>query len=232
MISWEPWQGLERIASGELDGYIRTYALAAAAIERPLLLRFAHEMNLPGIPWYGAPDLYISAWKHVRGLFREAGAANAQFVWSPYVVDRNAAPLAPYFPGSDEVDWLALDGYNWGRRRWWNRWPSFDAIFGASYAALTRLAAGKPVMLAEIGCSERGGDKAAWMEDALLHAIPDRFPSISAVVWFNQHRLDHADWRIDSAPQTLEVWRRAAADARYSLSGVELLEAVRRSAAR
>ncbi len=49
----------------------------------------------------------------------------------------------PYYPGHDVVDVVALDGYNWGRRRWWHRWRGFDAIFSASYAALRRLAPDK-----------------------------------------------------------------------------------------
>ena len=224
MISWEPWQGLEPIVSGALDDYIRRYARSAADFGGPLLLRFAHEANLRGIPWYGAPDLFRSAWTRIRAIFHEIGSDNVRLVWCPYVVGRNADAFEPYFPGREQVDWVALDGYNWGRRHWWDRWPRFDAIFGASYRLLTELAPGKPMMLAEIGCAVQGGDKAGWMEDALLHAIPERHPLIDAVVWFNQDRPDHADWRFDSSPQAHAVWRRAAADPRYSLSGNEMLE--------
>jgi hypothetical protein len=222
MISWEPWQGLEPIATGALDDYIRRYASSAAAMDGPLLLRFAHEMNLREIPWYGAPDLYRSAWTRVHAILREINSRNVSLVWSPYVIDDNADEFSPYFPGPEQVEWVALDGYNWGRRHWWNRWASFDTVFGASYRSLAELAPGKPMMLAEIGCSERGGDKAAWMDDALLHAIPDRYPLMDAVVWFNQDRPDHADWRVDSSPPARDVWRRVAADPRYSLSGSEL----------
>jgi hypothetical protein len=82
---------------------------------------------------------------------------------------------------------------------------------------------GAPIMLAEIGCATRGGDKAAWMRDTLLHDIPDRHPEIRAVVWFDQHRPEHADWRIDSSPDTLAAWRDTAADPRYALRAAELL---------
>ena len=78
-------------------------------------------------------------------------------------------------------------------------------------------------MLAEVGCANRGGDKASWMRDALLDAVPNRYPAIRAVVWFNQNRPDHADWRVDSSPEALRAWQQAATDPRYSLTGPELL---------
>jgi beta-mannanase len=158
----------------------------------------------------------------VRSIFERQAADNVGWVWSPYVRDRNTDPFEPYYPGHDVVDWVALDGYNWGRRRWWDRWPSFDAIFASSYATLQTLAPDRPIMVAEIGASERGGDKAAWMRDALLQAVPERYPAISAVVWFNQNKPDHADWRVDSSAAALRAWREVVADPRYAMPGDEL----------
>jgi beta-mannanase len=224
MISWEPWQGLDPIARGEWDGYIREYADAVAATRQPLFLRFAHEMNLQEIPWFGRADTFRAAWRRVRAIFDEAGADGVRWVWSPYVNGARAADLRDYFPGAELVDWLALDGYEWGGRRWWERPRSFDRIFGTSLAALRTLGPGAPVMLAEIGCAP-GPGKGAWMRDALLRAIP-RYEQIRAVAWFNEHRPEHADWRIDSSPDALAAWREAVADQRYSLTGAELASQV------
>ena len=224
MISWEPWPGrLEPIAAGERDDYVRRFASDAAAYEGPILLRFAHEMNLRGIPWHGPAGVFTSAWQRVRAMFRDSGASNVGFVWSPHVVDRNAVPFERYYPGHDQVDWVALDGYNWGRRRWRNRWASFDSIFSGSYRALVDLAPDKPMLLAEIGSAERGGDKGAWMRDALLRTIPEGYPDLLAVVWFDRYPPGHADWRLSSSPAALEAWRTVVADDRYSLTGRELL---------
>ncbi|HET7582598.1 MAG TPA: hypothetical protein VFL75_07575 [Candidatus Limnocylindria bacterium] len=224
MVSWEPWQGLQPIIDGAWDAQLTAYARAVADYGQPLFVRFAHEMNLPQIPWFGSPATFRSAWEHVRSAFDGAGATNVRWVWSPYVNGRGVADLRAYFPGPHLVDWPALDGYNWGRRRPWQRWPSFDHVFGASLAAISELMPAAPVMLAEVGCAERGGDKAAWMREALLHAIPGRHPEIRAVVWFDHHRPEHADWRIDSSPSSLTAWREAAADPRYQLSGPALAD--------
>ena len=32
------------------------------------------------------------------------------------------------FPGADEVDWMAVDGYNWGSARDWG-WRTYADIF-------------------------------------------------------------------------------------------------------
>ena len=65
-----------------------------------------------------------------------------------------------YFPGTEEVDWVGLDGYNWGTNREWSGWQSFREIFSEAYDLLTQLAPEKPFMIAEVGCAEEGGDKA------------------------------------------------------------------------
>jgi beta-mannanase len=228
LLSWEPWQGLEPIVRGEWDAHLSAFAHAVAAHGKPLLLRFAHEMNLPQIPWFGPPETFRQAWHRVRRAFDDAGATNVRWVWSPYANGPGIADLRPYFPGPGLVDWPALDGYNWGRRSRWGlrSWPNFERIFGSSLRALAELAPAAPVMLAEIGCATAGGDKGAWMRDALLRAIPNQYPEIRAVVWFNQNRPDHADWRIDSSAASLAVWHEVVADARYQLSGVELLKGV------
>jgi mannan endo-1,4-beta-mannosidase len=225
MMTWEPWPGpLGPIVAGESDGYIRDYASAAAAFGSPMMLRFGHEMNLRGISWSGTPDLYRAAWARIHSIFTDTGASNVRFVWSPHVVGRNATSFTHYYPGHDLVDWVALDGYNWGRRRWRNRWQTFDAIFAASYRAIAELAPDKPVVIAEIGCAERGGDKATWMRDALFDAIPGgSYPALRAIVWFDQFPAGHADWRIGSSPGAMAAWRDAVADPRYALTGEELL---------
>ena len=224
LLSWEPKEGLDPILRGERDVEISRYAHAIGVLGHPVLLRFGHEMNLPGMGWFGAAERFVAAWRRVRAAFDEAGAHNVTWVWCPYVHDRGMRRFEPYYPGHDVVDVLALDGYNWGRRRWWHRWRSFDAIFGPSYAALRRLAPGKPMLLAELGCAETGGDKSGWMRQALLHAIPERYPAIDAVIWFDHHRPDHADWRIDSSPAALAAWQEIVADHRYQLRGAELVD--------
>ena len=66
------------------------------------------------------------------------------------------------------------------------------------------------------------------MRDALLTAIPERYPAVEAVVWFDHHRPDHTDWRVNSSPEALGAWRDIVADPRYQLAAAELTDRLSR----
>jgi beta-mannanase len=226
MITWEPWdytQGVDQpayrlrnIADGQFDGYIHEWATGLAAFKRPVLIRFAHEMNHPVYPWAvgvngNTAEDYVAAWRHIHDIFVASGATNVSWVWSPLIWWEGAMPLEPLFPGDDYVDWVALDGYNHVD---WGGWQSFSNLFSASYQKLTALST-KPVMIAEVAASEPGGSKARWITDAYSQAIPSQFPHIKAVVWFNEAK--EADWRVNSSASSLQSFRKAVAS-RYYLS--------------
>jgi hypothetical protein len=230
MISWEPWvpgagadqpdYALARIAAGDFDKYVDGWAAALAAYGGPVWLRFAHEMNGNWYPWSAAangnaPADYVAAWRHVHGRFTAAGATNVRWVWSPNVEFDGSAPLPGIYPGDDVVDWVGIDGYNWGTTQSWSSWQDLAGVFGPTYDAVQELTT-KPIMIAETASGEQGGDKAAWIEHALLKELPNRFPAVRAVVWFDENK--ETDWRFDSSDAAAAAFRRAAADA--SLQGV------------
>ncbi len=220
MISWQPPPGdLRPIAEGAWDEYVIAYARAIAAASAPTLLRFAHEMNGEWIPWRSSPESFRAAWRHVHAIFAAESADTVRWVWSPHVPDPRAERFEPYYPSHDLVDWVALDGYNWGRSQPHTRWRDFDQVFASAYGDLVEMAPGKPVMLAEIGSAEEGGDKAAWIREAFGSALPARYPKVAAVAWFHAFPRGHADWRVDSSPSALAAWRGVVADPLMGLTG-------------
>jgi beta-mannanase len=227
MITWEPWQwpqedarpedqpdfSLSEILKGKYDDYIRSWARDLKQISGPIFFRPMHEMNGNWYPWCGKvngnrPEEYIETWRYLRSIFRDARSDQLTWVWSPYV---HSVPDEPendsrrYYPGSEEVDWFALDGYNWGKTREWSTWQSFEDIFERAYEALIRMAPEKPVMIAEVGCAEEGGDKSKWIE-AAFQVLKDDLPGIRAMVWFNTKK--ECDWRIESSFRSLGAFRR------------------------
>ena len=230
LLTWEPWTlppagadpaawpgnrsyALERIACGDFDGYVDEWAERLRDLGSPVYLRPMHEMNGDWYPWCGTTGdnsaaAYRAAWRHLHGRFAAAGAGNVRWVWCPYahsVPARDDNCLAAYFPGESFVDFVSADGYNWGATRAWSCWQTFVDLFAPAYRVLTALS-GKPVLLAEVGCAETGGSKAAWLREAAA-ALRDTFTRVCAIVWFNVDK--ECDWRLESSPESLRAFREA-----------------------
>jgi len=228
VVTWEPWDAmagpnqptyaLRQILAGSYDGYVHEWARAAATWNRPFYLRFAHEMNGTGYPWTptingNTPEEYVATWRHLHDIFQQEGATNTRWVWSPTVLPSDTLPLlATFYPGDAYVDWVGLDGYNWGTSQTWSHWSDLASVFAASYQTLAAMTT-KPMMIAETASAESGGDKAQWITQGLLTDIPQRFPRIRAVIWFNEAK--ETDWRVDSSPATLAAYRAVARSPLY-----------------
>jgi mannan endo-1,4-beta-mannosidase len=202
------------IASGRYDQMIREDARIAARHDGPILLRWAQEMNGLWFPERSAdPRAFVASWIRYVEIFRAEGATNVTFVWTPSVEDvAGARPMEPYFPGERYVDYVGLDGYNWGHAE--DR--SFGEVFAASYERLTRLSS-KPVVIGETA-SPPQPDKGQWIHNGLLRELPRRFPDVVAVLWFSKDmsREGQRDWRIETSQDATTAWREVSASALYS----------------
>jgi Glycosyl hydrolase family 26 len=225
LVTVEPWDSssatdprfaLKNIVRGDFDSWFAAGADAARSFGRSFYLRFAPEMNGRWAPWEAGvngntPQDYIDAWRHVHDIFVAHGATNVKWVWGPNVFGGGSAvDFTPYYPGSDVVDVLALDGYNWGSL---DVWQTYSQVFGPSYDVLARLDANKPVMIAETASTELGGNKAAWITSAFTKEIPARTPRVRIVVWFDVNK--ETDWRVESSPQSLSAYRSVATSASW-----------------
>ena len=220
LVTWEPETAdgngvpLREIVEKRHDRYIRKSAEAAAAWGKPIMLRFAQEMNGGWYPWGynvdgNTPRLYREAWHRIFWIFRNHGADNVIWVWSPNEDAGGGHPLAVFYPGDEFVDWVGIDGFCWGGTI---GWPSFTTIFGDTYDRIVKIAS-KPIMIAETGAGEDGGNKAEWIASALEQEAP-AFSNIRALVWFNDED-PQADLRVDSSPAALAAFRTAIASPVY-----------------
>ena len=236
MITWEPlsYSGkrypLRQIQRGRFDRYIRKSARAAAQWGRPILVRFAHEMNGSWYPWGRGVEGNNSyrekaAWRRVVRIFREQGAANVEWVWTPSVNTGGKYPFRDLYPGDAWVDWVGFDGFNWALRGAWN---SFTEIVDNSYEEMAQIS-DRPMIVAETGSSETGGDKAAWVGSALRREIP-KLERIRGVVWFDERFEDEGaegesglDARVNSSPASLRAFRAAISTPEYGLTRAQFL---------
>ena len=205
------------IAAGARDAYITSWARSLAAAPGTVYLRLDHEMNGRWYPWSPGQGSstsanFVAMWRHVHDIFVREGATNVRWVWSPNVNCGGCTPLARLYPGDAYVDWLALDGYNFGTTDG-HTWQSFDQVYRQSYFDILRLSR-KPLMIAELGTVERGSragqTKAAWIGDA-LGAIAKRYPAVRAFVWFEQDNGHGQDFRISATTDDLHAFRKALA---------------------
>jgi len=203
---------LSDVISGRYDAFIRKFALAAKTWGHPFFLRFDWEMNGFWFPWNegvngNQPGEYVTAWRHVHDIFTQVGANNVSWVWCPNV-DLNSAliPLGSVYPGDSYVDWTAIDGFNWGNRRGSPGWQTFDEVFHRTYKRIVRkVAPHKPMMLAEVASSARGGSKAAWIKN-MLHRVRHSYRKIRAVIWYETEDRG-AHWPLGSGNKAVRAFR-------------------------
>lgn len=174
------------IANGVYDSQITSWATAVASWNRPIFVRWNHEMNGTWFN-YGAqaasnPTAFVNSWRKMKTVSDAAGATNISWVWCPNTVFSGSTSLSSLYPGDAYVDWTGIDGYNWGSVK--GGWVSFSSMFDATYSQVTSLAPSKPLAICEIGChDEAGQDKGAWITD-MFSKLPT-YSVVKALVWFN-----------------------------------------------
>ena len=214
VISWEPWAGeqagkdqpkysLASIANGDHDAYITKFATAVRNDRRPIIIRFAHEMN--GI-WYPWAEIhsgnhrgdYVQAWRHVHDVFNRIGATNVIWVWSPNIVRPvPKVQLAPLYPGDAYVDWIGMVGYG-----------AHETTAGAVFdPTLQRMRAftGKPVLITETA-TQPLPSQPGWTAD--LFNWLKQHPDVVGFVWFEYNKAGAtADWRFSRDNATRAAFR-------------------------
>jgi hypothetical protein len=246
MLSWElrpfaqmgpggptptPGYTLADIAGGSLDGYLRKYAQGVAAVKLPLAIRLNHEMNGTWYPWSiedsvnpnGAAD-YVRMWRRVHDIFAAAGATNVIWVWSPNRITYSRSDFANFYPGDSYVDWIGLTGYY----RNISEAAAFDATLGPSLRAVRDVTTfphqPKPILLTEVGATERGGHKADWITDLFGALDLAENADVIGFCWFSETVTTAAgepgattnDWRITSSELATAAFAAGIADPRYA----------------
>ncbi|MBO9556368.1 glycosyl hydrolase, partial [Cellulomonas sp.] len=242
MITWEsrplqaandqaedPAYSLKRIIDGSFDDYLHQYARDVVATGLPMAIRMNHEMNGSWYPWAernakgepnngNGPGDYVASWRHVHDVFEAEGANRyVLWVWAPNIVNtmpgwqQDGDYLRSLYPGDAYVDWVGLSGYYRPPYKE-DQTPTFGYTFGRSLEQLRALTS-RPIFLAEIGASETGGNKAAWVTDLFDALAEPENADILGFAWFNHavttisagERVTN-DWRIQSRDDSLAAF--------------------------
>jgi hypothetical protein len=202
VITWEPWlsefsseqypglrkpedrdkNGLKDIANGMYDSYINQWVASVKKVNKPVYIRFGHEMNdtyhYPWGPQNNSAKDFIAAYQHVHDLFTKQGADKVIWIWSPHP----AYEFKSFYPGDTYVDYVGVGALNYGSSAVWSKWWTFKEIFGNYYNQLASY--NKPVMITEFGSLAKGGNRAKWYADA-LDSLPQLYPLVKSIIFFH-----------------------------------------------
>ena len=201
------------INNGELDAYFTNLAIQMKDWQKgsEIWVMLMHEVNGT---WYGwsigssqvnTNESYKEAFQRIVKIFRNNGASNVKFIYN--VNHSNSGIGSSYmeaYPGDDYVDYVSIDGYNWGNSRSWGKWEGFREIFDEAYTALVN-GTTKSVIITEVASTEIGGDKAAWITDMKKQIHSEAYSKLHAVIWLNEYK--ETDWRIESSAASLAAFQ-------------------------
>lgn len=225
----EPEYSLPRIIDGAFDEYLHQYARDVAALGLPVAIRLDHEMNGAWYPWseqgYNGAQVngnnrgdFVRMWRHVHDIFEVEGAnAHVVWVWAPNIVNKlpklnqSLDYTRSLYPGDEYVDWVGLSGY-YRPPYETNQTPTFSWTFDRSLDQL-RAITDKPILLAEIGASESGGQKPAWVTDLFDGLARPENADVIGFAWFHHtvttisegQRVTN-DWRITSRDDSRQAF--------------------------
>jgi len=220
VVSWNA-TNLTDILSGSNNCAITNAALALAAYQGPILLRWAWEMNLAGTngkawiylgyPTNGsnpspaqvaaAQTNFVTAWRQIRNIFDANGAANVIWLWNPGA-GNDAAPgqsaggyTDGFYPGDAYVDWIGIDAYN-------RQDDAFADTYTVepSYGYTNMTAHAKPLLIGETGAFFTNEAHQISFFDAAAGSLQTNFPQLLGFMYFDASGND--DWSLTIAGAT------------------------------
>jgi hypothetical protein len=180
------------IAAGSYDSYLRSYADSVRDFSHAVVIGFGHEMNGTWYSWgYGhtSPSVFVAAWRHIVTVFRAEGADNVTWLWTVNQDRRGTGPIADWWPGTNYVTWVGIDGY------YVRPSDTFYSVFGRTISQVRALS-GKPILLSETAVGPQAGQ---FVKIFNLFAGMQKYGALG-LVWFDKTQsgsLYHQDWRLE-----------------------------------
>lgn len=206
LITWEPrattfpalrsdpdlgrdYSLLAGIRDHHFDDYLRTFARELRDFSEPVLIRFAPFPDQLSVRWSvdrgNTAEEYQEAWRQIVAIFKESGASNVGWVWQP----GSPAAFASYYPGDNIVDWIGLTLENRGNIGR-SHWRDFAELYEPYHWRIRELRL--PVLLTGFNCNASGGNRLAWLNDAMKEIARD-YPEIRGLLAPVESRGWYAD---------------------------------------
>jgi hypothetical protein len=227
-IAWEP-RNLKDVKD---DDYLAGFVDEMVALDHPVMLRFASEMNGEWTPYHGDPKAYKAAFRLVHQATRRA--PKVALMWCPNTIPRQG--LESYYPGDDAVDWVGVNFYS---VPFLDNDPDRpgDKIHPTDHLqAVYDLYSGrKPIAIGEWAASRETKVKAELVTQfakikisQLYGTLPTRYPRVKMVNWYDSNNLVEAtpsrqlnNYQVTSPPDLLAHYRKAVSNPHYLGAGEE-----------
>ncbi|MFC4149374.1 hypothetical protein ACFO0M_24255 [Micromonospora mangrovi] len=148
---------------------------------------------------------YKSAWRRIAGLADKVDnpkLINTLILMCWTLDPKSRRSFDAFYPGSDVVETLGWDCYNWGAK--WKRYAPPQEIYGDMISKSKEL--GKPWGVAETGSDlvpgDSGSGRAAWIR-SMTSYLNDQRPEF--VSYYNQV-VSQGDFRLQDTP-SIQAWR-------------------------
>jgi mannan endo-1,4-beta-mannosidase len=193
------------IAAGSYDAYLKQYADSVRDYGHQVVIGFGHEMNATWSSWgWGRTpaSTFVAAWQHIVTVFHNEGADNVTWLWTIQADERGTGPIKSWWPGSDYVTWVGIDGY------YYHPSDTFDSVFAKTIDQV-RAITGDPILLSETAVTPLA-DQYANINNLFEGMSQFR---VLGLVWFNKNQtdlapgIDHQNWSIDNNTRAEDAFR-------------------------
>ena len=225
-IAWEP----KALSQVRQDAYLKDFVDELVALDHPVMLRFASEMNGEWTPYHGNPAAYIKAFQLIHTATRRA--PKVAVMWCPNTIPRQG--LEAYYPGDEFVDWVGVNFYSVPfldneRSRPGDRIHPTDHL----RAVYDLYSARKPIAVGEWAASRQSRvepkpltEFAKTKISQLYGSLPTRYPRVKMVNWYDSNNLQEAvptrqlnNYQVTSPPDLLSHYSKAVSSPYYLGAG-------------
>jgi len=215
-IAWEP-RDLNAVRD---DAYLQNFARACAAMDWPIFIRFASEMNGFWTPYHGNPRLYREKFRLVHNVLHRY-APKVATIWCVNNPPLNNVP--DYYPGDDGCDWVGVNLYS---VPFYDNDPKRPAFLDSPLALLDPIykmyAHKKPIAICEYAASHMAAwdrvprnDFAINKLSLLYSSLPLLYPRVKLIDWFDMDNLRNAkpgrqlnNYNLTEQTAVLQAYRR------------------------
>lgn len=184
------------IANGDMDDEIRTWATTfrdwSNNGEKRAMLAPLQEANGDWTSYGMDSANFKLAWYRIQSIFAQEGVRRDAVIWvfAPNGWSYPAHEFEFYYPGDTFVDAIGFSSFNFGACPSdpdYRGWETFYDIYKPYLDRMVAMAPTKPIIVAEVGSVEQGGNREQWLNVVLTKFA--EYPTLRGFVYFNRTEI-------------------------------------------